>query len=222
MTEPTAAPARRRHDAFDGAKKRRFLDALGKRGCVRDAARKAGVSPQTVYNHQARDPGFARQCELALDMAGTDVELHAWERGVAGIKEALFDKDGEVVGYRVTRSDNILRLLLQGAKPKKYGRNPGFKRKRLLKIERDNIRREVKAEHYARMDAEREDNERLLMDKLGKMFEAERRAKLRAGWQEIAPHQFIPPGWVRAEGWAALAHPDVPHASDDELDAALV
>lgn len=207
QADTPAEPARRRHDAFDSAKKRRFLDALGKRGCVRDAARKAGVSHQTVYNHQARDPGFARQCELALDMAGTDVELHAWERGVAGIKEPVFDRAGEVVGYRLKRSDNILRLLLQGAKPTKYGRNAGFKRTRLLKVERDNIRREVKAEHYARLDAKKEETERQLMDKLGKMAEAHRREKLAAGWTEVGDQEFVPPGWVRPEGWAALAVP---------------
>ena len=85
-------------------------------------------------------------------MAGTDIELHAWERGVVGIEEPVI-YHGEVVATRVKRSDAILRLLLQGAKPRKYGPNPGFTRKRLAKAERKRIEAEVRAERRARDQA---------------------------------------------------------------------
>lgn len=198
MTEATPTPTRKpRHDAFDGPRRRKFLDALGKCGCLRDAARKAEVSHQTVYNHQARDPGFARQCELALDMASTDIELHAWERGVIGVEEPIV-RGGQIIGTRLKRSDAILRLLLQSTKRKKYGPNPGFGRKRLHRMERKRIEEELRAERYARDQASKKDLDERLMAKLAKMADGDRRRKLSQGWTD-AGDVLVPPGWVRAE-----------------------
>ena len=100
-------PARKvRHDAFDGKRKRAFLDALGKNGCLRAAARRAGVSHQTVYNHQRTDRAFARQCELALEMASTDLELEAWERAVKGEEVPIVHR-GEVVGGAINLARDL-------------------------------------------------------------------------------------------------------------------
>lgn len=213
-TTETESARKTRHDAFDGKRKRAFLDALGKCGCLRDAARRAGVSHQTVYNHQARDSQFARQCELALDMASTDIELHAWERGVVGVEEPIV-RNGEIVGTRLKRSDAILRLLLQATKRKKYGPNPGFTRKQLTKFERQKIEREVRIEldayPRAAKAATQEEVDRELMfrlDELGKGINAQR---LRDGWTKIDEENWVPPGWVRADAQAevpaALAWP---------------
>lgn len=205
MTEQADTPARKpRHDGFDGTRKRKFLDALGKGGCLRDAARKAGVSHQTVYNHQSRDAAFARQCELALDMASTDIELHAWERGVVGVEEPIV-RGGEIVGTRLKRSDAILRLLLQGAKRKKYGPNPGFTRKRLVKLERKKIEQEVRAEQRARQRPLEEVHQSIL-SKLAMIDEHRAPEKLAEGWTRLDDGGWIPPGWVRADSVpAALA-----------------
>lgn len=194
VPQPTARP---RHDAFDGKRRRTFLEALGKCGCLRDAARRAEVSHQTVYNHQARDKEFARQCELALDMASTDIELHAWQRGVVGVEEPIVYR-GEVIGTRLKRSDAILRLLLQGAKRGKYGPNPGFGRRRLHKLERKRIEREVRDEIRATRatSAETDAALRKQLDALARRVDAERRAD---GWTQ-AGTDWIPPGWVRADG----------------------
>lgn len=220
-----ADPARKpRHDAFDGKRKRVFLDALGKCGCLRDAARKAGVSHQTVYNHQARDPQFARQCELALDMASTDIELHAWERGVVGVEEPIV-RNGEIVGTRLKRSDAILRLLLQATKRKKYGPNPGFTRKQLTKFERQKIEREVRIElnayPRAAKAATQEEVDRELMFRLGeirKQIDAER---LRDGWTKVDEETWVPPGWVYVDPQAgvpaALAWPD--NRAEEKIDS---
>ena len=208
MTDP-ALPARKpRHDAFDGGRRRRFLEALGKSGCLRDAARVAGVSHQTIYNHQARDRAFARQCDLALGMAGTDIELHAWERGVVGIEEPIVYR-GEVIGVRVKRSDAILRLLLQGAKRKKYGANPGFSRKRLMKAERQRIEREVRAELYEKARARAatpEETDRAIMAQLAVLGARHDRERLAAGWTRVG-EDWIPPGWVRDQSLAPTGQP---------------
>lgn len=141
---PEDAPSRPRHDAFTPARKKAFLKILGKTGCVLDACRSVGVSSRTVYTHQEKDYEFARHCRLATDMAGTEIELMAWERGVVGVEEEVIC-GGKLV-TRVRRSDSVLRLLLQGANRKKYGPRPGFSRKRLRAWERDEIEREVRHE----------------------------------------------------------------------------
>lgn len=216
----TDAPARKpRHDAFDGERRRAFLEALKRCACLRQAAREARVSHQTVYNHQNADPGFARQCELALEMAGTDVELHAWERGVTGIREPVFNRKGELVGYRIKRSDAVLRLLLQGAKPDKYGRNPGFTRPRLLKIERQRLEEEVRAEWNATRRPSMETIERELEKAIGRQAGRAEAKRLAAGWIKSPDGHMIPPGWVRAEGWAALADPAA--EIDPDLDTGV-
>lgn len=215
MTEPAPAARKPRHDAFDGARKRKFLDALGKGGCLRDAARKAEVSHQTVYNHQARDPQFARQCELALDMASTDIELHAWERGVVGVEEPIV-RGGEIVGTRLKRSDAILRLLLQGAKRKKYGSNPGFTRKRLHRLERKRIEDEVRAEIRARRRSPEEVRQSILT-----RLQAIEDNRSDQGWTRSDEGYLVPPGWVRADASAnvpaALAWPE--NRADEECDS---
>jgi hypothetical protein len=88
-TDEGDGSARERHDAFNGRRKSEFLKALSKDGCLIDACRKVGVSHQTVYNHQAKDPEFARHCELALQMAVVPVEIAAWERAVMGVEEEV-------------------------------------------------------------------------------------------------------------------------------------
>lgn len=199
-----------RHDAFEGKRRRVFLDALAKSGCLRDAAKAAGVSPTTVYNHQARDAGFARHCRMALDMAGTDIELHAWERGVVGVEEEVIAY-GKVVGTRIRRSDMILKLLLQGSKPKKYGARPGFTRKRLAKAYREEIEREVR-EEWRQIDkraaAEGIDE---LARKLDVFYERLDRKKVEAGWVRHGG-AWIPPGWE----WTGEGDPPVLDDPDAE------
>jgi hypothetical protein len=137
---PEDEPARR--NAFAGKKRRKFLKALARSGCVSDACRAAGISRQTFYNHYAADPAFVSDCELATSKASTDVELEAWRRGVVGIEEEVIAY-GKVVGTRIRRSDAILRLLLLGSNRKKYGPRPGFSRKQLLAAERKQLQREA-------------------------------------------------------------------------------
>lgn len=197
VQSPDPTPARGRHDAFDGARKRLFLDALGKGGCLRDAARRAGVSHQTVYNHQRSDPTFARQCQLALSMASTDLELHAWERAVHGVEEPVYQR-GEQVGTRLRRSDGMLRMLLQAAKPKKYGPNPGFKRKRVLKTERRAIAEEARRELLHEIESKRRspaDVDRELMAKLGDLAGKLDQERIRDGWTKLGEAGWAPPGY---------------------------
>jgi|GEM_PF-1084616 len=199
--EPPEEAGRQRHDAFTGAKKQLYLKALAKAGCILDACRLTGVSSSTVYNHQASDPDFARHCQLAIDMASTPIELTAYERAVVGVEEDVI-RGGKVVGTRMRRSDYMLRVMLQGSNPKKYGPRPGFKRKRLLKFERKQIEREV----VARMQVQTPKIEAVRDEVLTKLraIRGHREDRRREeGWTELGCGVWIPPGWV----WAGEGDP---------------
>jgi hypothetical protein len=185
---------RQRHDAFTLARRRVFLKALAKTGCMLDACRAVGVSRSTVYNLQDSDEEFCRHCRLALEMANVPVELAAWERGVTGIEEEVI-RGGKVVGTRLKRSDSILRLLLQGSDPKKYGPRPGFTRKRLLKWERKQIERELRARMAANAPPIEQVREEILR-RLDNMRRHQEPAKLAAGWTKARDGDLIPPGWT--------------------------
>jgi hypothetical protein len=195
-SDPSEPAPGERHDAFSGAKRQLYLKALARTGCKLDACRIAEVSSSTVYNHERADPEFDRHCRLALEMSATPIELTAYERGVVGVEEDVI-RGGKVVGTRIRRSDYMLRILLQGSNPKKYGPRPGFTRKRLLKFERRQIEREViarMAEREPGVDAVRDE----ILTRLG-AIRAHREDKRRAeGWTELGCGVWIPPGWVCA------------------------
>jgi len=108
---PPEENGRQRRDAFTGARKQVYLKALAKTGCILDACRITGIFSSTVYNHQSSDPDFAHNCELAVALAATPIELTAYERAVVGQEEPVI-RGGKVVGTRIKRSDYMLRILL--------------------------------------------------------------------------------------------------------------
>jgi hypothetical protein len=209
---------RQRHDAFTEVRKCAFLKALVKVGCILDACRLVGPSPRTVYRHQESDPRFLRHCQIALKMSGAPVELTAWERAVEGVEEEI-----AVGGKMVKRrrySENLLRLLLQGSNPKKYGPRPGFKRKRLLRHERKQMEREIRAELEAhRKLSERPVGEAIksILTKIEAIERHEEPGKLAAGWTKSPDGHWVPPGYGPIEGWvappAAVEGEEPPHDS---------
>jgi hypothetical protein len=194
--EEDGSGPRVRHDAFTPARRRELLRALVKSGCILDACRAVGVSNRTVYNHMDADREFADHVGQAIRMAAVGVEMVAWQRAVAGTEER-FACGGKV--YTRTRySDSLLRLLLQGSNPKKYGARPGFTRKRLMKWERKQIEKEI----YARMEADKPPRDEAIasvMRKVEAISNHEERKQLAAGWTKTEEGHMIPPGWVRAD-----------------------
>jgi hypothetical protein len=204
---PAQAGRRERHDAFTDARKCVFLRALKKTGCVLDACRATGVSAKTVYRHQESDPRFAEHCRIAHAMSATPLELTAWSRAVEGV-EREFACGGQVHTRRIY-SDSLLRLLLQGSNPKKYGARPGFTRKRMAKAERKHLRREIEAElrfGTGKGAPERSFGEVVenILTKIEAIERHEAPQKLAAGWTKTADGHWVPPGfgWVGLpEGW---------------------
>ena len=90
----------------------RFFDALAHTGCVRDAARVAGVSGASAYRMKRRFVLFSQAWERALSRAGQGLMAVAYKRAVDG-KETVIIRGGQEVERRITPSDAILGLLLK-------------------------------------------------------------------------------------------------------------
>lgn len=197
---------RQRHDAFTEARKCAFLRVLAKTGCLLDACRRAGVASRTVYRHQDSDPRFAEHCRVAFAMAATPVELTAWQRAVEGVEQE-FACGGEV-HVRRRYDAGLLRLLLQGANPKKYGRNPGFTRKRLLKAERRQLRREIEAEvELKTRPRSLEQMRESILRKLSAIDAHQHEERRAGGWTQTPDGHWIPPGYAPIPGWTPPAAP---------------
>jgi AcrR family transcriptional regulator len=202
-----------RHDAFTARRRHDFLKALVKGGCVEDACRSVGISPATLYRHQQEDKDFLRLCLTAARMCAVPVELTAWERAVDGIDQQ-FACGGEV-HVRRRYSDGLLRLLLQGSNPKKYGARPGFTRKRLLRHERKRMEKEIRAEIEEEIRAGEPSLDQAvdsIMTKIEAIERHEEPIKLSAGWTRSPDGHWIPPGYAPIEGWS----PPTPEPPDGE------
>lgn len=191
-----------RHDAFTERRKHEFLRALVKSGTLEDAARAIGVDPRTVYRHQESDPLFFDHCRIALRMSATPIELTAWQRAVEGVEQEF--ACGGQIHVRRRYDAGLLRLLLQGSNPKKYGPQPGFKRKRLYRHERKQMEKEVRAQVEAEARANRPTFEQAI-GRLDKALEAlaqrEAPKRLAAGWSQAAGGHWVPPGWAPIPGY---------------------
>jgi hypothetical protein len=190
--EERGADGRRiRHDAFTARRKHEFLRALIKHGTVDDAARAVGVDRRTVYRHQEKEPEFLEYCRIAVRMSAAPIELTAWQRAVEGVEQEF--ACGGQVHVRRRYDAGLLRLLLQASNPKKYGPRPGFTRKRLMKHEREQILREVRAENQLKVP-KLEDVQSSIRAKVEAIAAHGAREKLAAGWRKHEGH-WIPPGW---------------------------
>jgi hypothetical protein len=200
--DPSNPARRERHDAFTDAKKSDFLTALVKTGCILDACRALGVSARTIYRHQESDPRFSDNCTAALRMSATPFELTAWQRAVEGVEQEF--ACGGQVHVRRRYSDSLLRLLLQGSNPKKYGARPGFKRKRLYRHEKKQMEREIRAQIRAERAANTPSPEaatELILERIGAIRRHSEEQQLAAGWTRGPEDYLIPPGYGPIPGW---------------------
>ena len=101
-----------RHDGWTTERTQRFLDTLAHTGCVRDAARVAGVSNVAGYRLKNRFPAFAAAWDEALERSQQGLVAIAYKRAVEG-KETVIIHKGEEVERRIAPSDAMLGLLLK-------------------------------------------------------------------------------------------------------------
>ena len=130
--ERAAKAYRPRHDGFTPARQRTFFKVLKKSGCITDACRACGISRNTVRRWRDRWTEFDEKVEAALAIASVELDMIAWKRATQGAEEKVY-RDGRLVFTRVKPSDSMLRLLMQGANPGKYGRMGQTPKRALVK-----------------------------------------------------------------------------------------
>jgi hypothetical protein len=113
-------------DTIAHPQKRAFLVAYSELGNVRAAARVAGISRESHYDWNARDPLYAEAYKLAREKAGDALEAAAYQRARFGVADLVLYEgqpvtvDGKPLVKR-RYSDGMVRMLLAGLNPAKYG-----------------------------------------------------------------------------------------------------
>ncbi|MEA3031669.1 MAG: hypothetical protein QOG13_2994 [Sphingomonadales bacterium] len=189
-------PLRARHDGFTPPRQKKFFTALRKTGCIADACRAAGISRNTVRRHRDKWPDFDARVEAALAIASVELDTIAWKRATEGAEEKVY-RDGRLVMTRIKPSDGILRLLMQGANPKKYGRTGQMPKR----VSTKQLRKRADAEARARMRASLPELTESILENLDAW---DRRERARPGRDGELP----PPGCPPAPGVPALPGPE--------------
>jgi hypothetical protein len=109
--EPLAGH-RQRLDGWTPQRVAQFLETLAETGCVRDAARVAGLSKASAYRLRAKSPAFAARWAQAMEAAQEGLVAIAYKRAVEG-KETIIIRKGEEVERRISPSDAMLSLLVK-------------------------------------------------------------------------------------------------------------
>ena len=191
-----AAPMRERRDGFTPAKRARVLATVEQGGCISDGCRVAGISRTTVSRWRDRAPWFEDELQRRLAIAGGALERLAWDRAVHGAEEKVI-RGGEVVQIRIKPSDAMLRLLLQGAAPHKYGRTAGPAQAAAAELRglKAKLRAEIEPELRAEFEAEMEERGDAARTRIAAKIERLRERMLRDGYREGPEGQMVPPGW---------------------------
>lgn len=103
---------RPRHDGWTQARTQRFLDTLAYTGCVKDAARVAGMSAVGARRMRRRFPLFDAAWNDALERGQQGLIAIAYRRAVEG-RETVIIRKGEEYERRIAPSDAMLGLLLK-------------------------------------------------------------------------------------------------------------
>lgn len=182
----------------------RFLAEVERSGCIRDGCRTVGISKTTVERWRDKDAEFAAALALKLDLAAPSLERLAFDRAVTGAEEVVI-REGKVVSIKRKPSDAMLRMLLQGACPEKYGRTAG--ERQASEAMRRRLKDELRAEHFDEFMGGRT-HEELVDDAFNKMkrvLEGHHDELRREGYRE-APDDYPGDGGLMliAPGWALV------------------
>jgi hypothetical protein len=101
-----------RHDGWNRARVQRFFDTLAHTGCVKDAARVAGMSTVAARRAKRRYPLFAAAWEDALERSRQGLIAIAYQRAVEG-RETIIIRKGEEYQRKIEPSDSMLGLLIK-------------------------------------------------------------------------------------------------------------
>lgn len=115
-------PVRPRHDGWSPDKQVGFIEALAECGCVEDACRRVGMSPQSAYALRRRvdAQSFRIAWDAALDYAVRRLSDAAFARALNGVVRPVFYQ-GEQVGERRYFNERLTMFLLRYRDPQRYG-----------------------------------------------------------------------------------------------------
>jgi hypothetical protein len=206
-----AKPYRPRHDGFTPAKQKIFFRALKKSGCIEDACRACGISTTTVRRWRNRWPDFDEKVECALAIASVELDMIAYKRATEGAEEKVF-RDGKLISTKIKPSDAMLRLLMQGANPEKYGRTGQMPKGAILRKLKKQAQEEVRAEYRARVRKGMGRKELIeeVRKLLGMLKKRRQKAKFAQGYTPGPEGLLIPPGWRIVRDLPALPPPEQP------------
>jgi transposase-like protein len=124
-----------------------FIDILRRTANISRAAREAGLSSSTVYEHRAKFPAFAAAWDAAVAEALDELEDALIERAKHGVEKPVYFR-GEQVGSVRTYSDALGMFLLKARRPEIYARLSGS-----AAVDPDEMtQEEAKAEVMRRLD----------------------------------------------------------------------
>ncbi|TSA41006.1 MAG: hypothetical protein D4R57_01165 [Verrucomicrobiales bacterium] len=98
---------------------KKYIAALRLKGNISLACLAAKVSRSTVNEYREADPVFNALCEDALNFNDDLVEGRAYQLGVEGFMEPVF-QGGMCVGYKRVFSERLLEVMLKARKPNKF------------------------------------------------------------------------------------------------------
>lgn len=103
-----------------------FLSSLRDTGSLRKACAAAGITRGAVLKYMEQDTGEAEEFKLNYEHAigefNDSLEEAAYKRAVEGTETPVYNKLGEIVGYKTDFSDTLLVKLMEGNMPEKYGK----------------------------------------------------------------------------------------------------
>lgn len=116
------APLRERQDGWTADRQRAFVTAIADSGCISQACRVVGVSPQSAYRlrHHPKGKAFAIAWDAALRCASARLVDIAMERAIHGSRRQYW-RAGELVGESIIPSDSLLIFLLSRLDTNRFG-----------------------------------------------------------------------------------------------------
>ena len=94
-----------------------FVRAIASTGFISEAARAVGMSRQQHYEWLRKDPTYRQRVEDAKADYLDVLTLECDRRAVEGVRTPIVNGSGEVVGYRVIYSDELLMFRLKMIDP---------------------------------------------------------------------------------------------------------
>ena len=113
---------RPRADGWTPQRQQEFISALADSGCVAIAAREVDMAESGAYRLR-RAPGsenFAAAWDAAIANASARLVDVAFQRAIRGTDEAVYNRDGDIVGRRHIHHDRLLIFLLKAYHPDRF------------------------------------------------------------------------------------------------------